>query len=190
MSTANALASAEGGADFIDAAVLGVGDRGGTAALEEVACALEVYGFDTGMGLTLLPELAEAVARGFGVTTQPWKPIVGWQANKEEGWGHRDPGDPPESPMGIAGEVIGRPFESIIGSNVIFKQKGSDYGGAGFVADVLDAEGRPFTTEELERIESRIVDALISRKGMISEQEFWAIAESVLGYSSALLRSP
>ncbi len=49
------------------------------------------------------------------------------------------------------------------------------------MADVLEAEGRPFTTEELERIESRIVNALISRMGMISEQEFWTIAESVLG---------
>jgi isopropylmalate/homocitrate/citramalate synthase len=181
MATANALSAAEGGADYVDAAMIGVGDRGGTAPLEEVACVLEVYGFDTGINLKGLYELAQVVEQAFGVKTQPWKPIVGWQANKEEGWGHRDPDDPPESPMGISGEAIGRPFESIVGTNVIFKQKGSDYGRRGFAADILDSEGVQYTDKQLSEIEARIVDALISRKGMISEDEFHSIAEAVLG---------
>ena len=41
----------------------------------------------------------------------------------EEGWGHRDPDDPVESPMAIAGEVLGTPFESVIGPNVFGKIK-------------------------------------------------------------------
>ena len=37
VATANAMADVEGGANWIDASVLGIGDRGGCVALEEAA---------------------------------------------------------------------------------------------------------------------------------------------------------
>lgn len=61
VATANAMAAAEGGANWIDASVIGIGDRGGCVALEEAAALFEMYGIDTGIKLDKLYELCRYV---------------------------------------------------------------------------------------------------------------------------------
>lgn len=185
MATACSLAAAEAGADVLDASICGVGDRSGTAALEEVAAVLYAYGFETGIKLDQLVPLARYVEWAFGFECQATKPIVGWQANMEEGWGHRDPDDPVESPMAIAGEVLGTPFESVIGPNVFGKIKITQAPGVhkhkDILPDFMDELGIEYGDDDLAEIERRTLDALVARReGYIRIDEFEQIVRGVL----------
>ena len=64
VATANAMAAVEGGANWIDASVIGIGDRGGCVALEEAAALFEMYGIATGIKLEHLYELCLLRAEG------------------------------------------------------------------------------------------------------------------------------
>lgn len=78
MATANALAAIEGGVDYADCTVLGLGERAGNTRLEELAAVLRVkHGLDLGLDLSVLPELTETVARAAGVSIEANKPVVG-----------------------------------------------------------------------------------------------------------------
>jgi len=127
VATANAIASAEGGATWLDVTVLGIGDRGGTAALEEVAALLEMYGVRTGIRLEALYELGCFVRDAFGVALSPWKSIVGSSWNKEEGLGHLSGASASvsEATIGIAPEVVGRSIEFAIGGKILFGRERS-----------------------------------------------------------------
>jgi isopropylmalate/homocitrate/citramalate synthase len=88
VATANAMAAVEGGASWIDASVIGIGDRGGCVALEEAAALFEMYGIETGVKLERLYDSCRYVQDAYGIALPPWKPIVGANWNKEEGVGH------------------------------------------------------------------------------------------------------
>ncbi len=186
MATANSLAAAEAGADYIDAAMNGVGDRSGTAALEEVACALYAYGWNPNVRLDKLLEVADAVEEAFGGDiSRAIKPIIGWQANMEEGYGHRDPHDPPESPMALAGSVLGRPYESVIGPNVFGKifyiQPPGLHKHQEIVADFVGDLGYEISPEDLDEVRNRTKDALMGRaEGYITIDELKVIVEGVV----------
>src|SRR6185436_5877270 len=123
--TANALAAVEGGANWIDASVLGIGDRGGCVALEEAAALFEMYGISTGIKLEQLYELCVYVQKAYGLQLPPWKPIVGKNWNKEEGVGHLEGSADAEATIGIAPHVVGREFEAVIGGKILFGRERS-----------------------------------------------------------------
>jgi isopropylmalate/homocitrate/citramalate synthase len=125
VATANAMASVEAGATWIDATILGVGDRGGCVALEEAASLFEMYGIRTNIKLAELYEFGRFAQEAYGVTFPNWKPILGRNWNKEEGLGHMDAGGPPEETIGIAPEVVGRAFEGVIGAKLLFGRERS-----------------------------------------------------------------
>ena len=125
VATANAMAAAEGGANWIDASVIGIGDRGGCVALEEAAALFEMYGIDTGIKLDRLYELCRYVQDAYGIALPPWKPIVGANWNKEEGVGHLDGTVTAEATIGIAPQVVGREFEAVIGGKILFGRERS-----------------------------------------------------------------
>ncbi|HMK35114.1 MAG TPA: homocitrate synthase [Desulfomonilaceae bacterium] len=78
LATANTLAGIHAGADFVSTTVLGLGERAGNAALEEVAMALDrLYGVDTHLRFTFLPALCRFVSRASGRSISPGKPVVG-----------------------------------------------------------------------------------------------------------------
>jgi len=78
LATANALAGVRAGAAFVSTTVLGLGERSGNAALEEVLMALtHLYGVETGLDVSLLPALCEYVSRASGRKIPEAKPIVG-----------------------------------------------------------------------------------------------------------------
>jgi len=78
LALANALASVEAGADWVEASVNGLGERAGNCSLEELAVALSaLYGYDTGIRTEQLTELSQSVARSASVAIPPMKPIVG-----------------------------------------------------------------------------------------------------------------
>ncbi len=78
MATANALAGIRGGATFVSATVLGLGERAGNAALEEVVMAVShLYGMDMGMRFPMIPAVCRYVAQASGRDIPAGKPIVG-----------------------------------------------------------------------------------------------------------------
>jgi len=76
MATANALSALDAGADCVDATLLGIGERSGIAATEELGAFLHLRRrapLDPG----LLADLARMLAREGELTLHGWKPIVG-----------------------------------------------------------------------------------------------------------------
>jgi homocitrate synthase NifV len=78
MATANTLAAVHGGATHVSVCVLGLGERAGNAALEQVVVALEqTSDRRTSVDFPSLPGLAETVAKAAGRPIAQSKPIVG-----------------------------------------------------------------------------------------------------------------
>ena len=78
MATANSLAALAAGADSVDVTVLGLGERAGNAALEEVVMAARVTaGADGGIDSRALTGLCQLVAASAGEPITRRKPIVG-----------------------------------------------------------------------------------------------------------------
>jgi len=77
LATANALAAVRAGADGLDVTVNGLGDRAGNASLEQVALALHLGGFQTGIALGSLKTTSEMVEKESGVLLSKLAPVVG-----------------------------------------------------------------------------------------------------------------
>jgi len=76
MGTANALSGLLAGAAYADASVLGLGERAGLAALEELAAYLR-FTMDAPYKVEELPGLCQAVADAAGMEIPPRKPVAG-----------------------------------------------------------------------------------------------------------------
>jgi isopropylmalate/homocitrate/citramalate synthase len=164
VATANAMAAVEGGANWIDASVIGIGDRGGCVALEEAAALFEMYGIATGIKLEQLYELCRYVQKAYGIQLPPWKPIVGANWNKEEGAGHQEGSAAAESTIGIAPQVIGREFENVIGGKILFGRERSSAhtDDPVFLRDIIRDLGLEVSEEQFQRILSRARAAVAS----------------------------
>ena len=98
MATANTVAAIQGGATDASVSVLGLGERAGNAALEQVASALSLLGgYNTKIVPTKLLSLADLVAQAARHPIPVSKPIVGAQVFTHESGIHvsgllRDPG--------------------------------------------------------------------------------------------------
>jgi homocitrate synthase NifV len=76
MATANSIAAMDGGADWVDTTVLGLGERAGNARLEEVAaylCLRRRHHYN----VSEIPALSRMVAETTGRAIQPHQPIIG-----------------------------------------------------------------------------------------------------------------
>jgi len=97
LATANTLAALRGGARHASVCVLGLGERAGNAALEQVAAAIPRLAIGTvGISMAELTNLAEVVANAASRTIPPGQPIVGETAFTHESGIHvsgllRDP---------------------------------------------------------------------------------------------------
>jgi homocitrate synthase NifV len=91
LATANTLAAIRGGAFHASVCVLGLGERAGNAALEEVAAGLNrFHGAGSSIDLTQLPRLAELVANAARRPIPVDKAIVGARAFTHESGIHVD----------------------------------------------------------------------------------------------------
>jgi homocitrate synthase NifV len=119
LATANTLAAIRGGATHASVCVLGLGERAGNAALEEVATALrQVAHLKTGVDLTQLTDLADLVARASGRPIHAAKSIVGEAVFSHESGIHvaallRDP----ESYEALNPALFGRSRNIVLGKH-------------------------------------------------------------------------
>ncbi|MCL2579621.1 MAG: hypothetical protein FWE32_06275 [Oscillospiraceae bacterium] len=78
MSVATAISALKAGASCAHVTVNGIGERTGNCPLEPLVVSLKaLYGIDTGIDLTKLPELSREVAMRTGKAVSPTKAIVG-----------------------------------------------------------------------------------------------------------------
>lgn len=152
MATANTLAALQGGADSADVTILGLGERAGNAALEEVVMALRItMGADCGLRTELLSELCDLVARAARRPIPPAKPIVGECAFRHESGIHvhallanRQTYEP------FAAENVGRqPMEIAIGK----------HSGGAALRHVLEGEGVVLAEEDTHQLLTRVRQA-------------------------------
>ncbi len=91
LATANALAGANAGADYVSTTIMGIGERAGNAALEEVAMALRhVAGTDAGIKTEMLGRLCAYVGGASGRRVPVGKPVVGGRIFVHESGIHAD----------------------------------------------------------------------------------------------------
>lgn len=85
LATANTLAGAIAGAEYLSATIGGLGERSGNASLEEVVMALKcLYGIEIPFHTELIADVAERVSQRAGVAWQPHKAVVGSNAFSHE----------------------------------------------------------------------------------------------------------
>ncbi|MPZ63871.1 MAG: hypothetical protein GEU93_21955 [Propionibacteriales bacterium] len=184
LATANALAAVEAGADVTDASVLGIGDRGGCVALEEAAVVFEMYGIPTNIKLEKLYDLGRFAQEAFGVDLAPWKPIVGENWNKEEGAGHLEGDTQDLATIGIAPSAIGRQFEAVIGSKILFGRERSSSWSSDpkFLRDLLADHYTSVDDSQFQQILHRARQAVATSRDRkyLTIDEFTTIAEGVL----------
>lgn len=77
MGTANAVTALQAGADWADASLLGMGERSGLAATEELAAYLSLQSKDRDYETRLLPDLCARAARLADLPLPRNKPVIG-----------------------------------------------------------------------------------------------------------------
>ncbi|GMQ85297.1 MAG: 2-isopropylmalate synthase [Acidimicrobiia bacterium] len=78
LATACAIAAVRAGADWIQGAINGMGERAGNANLAEFALALDaLYHGSTGLRFARLAEVSELVRERSGYALEPYKPVTG-----------------------------------------------------------------------------------------------------------------
>lgn len=91
MATANTLAGIKAGATHAGVTVMGLGERAGNAALEEVVMSLKhIEGIDLGFKTELFRSIAEYVSLASGRELPAWKAIVGSNMFAHESGIHAD----------------------------------------------------------------------------------------------------
>lgn len=91
MATANALAGVHAGAKWVGVTVIGLGERAGNAAMEEVVMALKhLKGIDLNFKTEMFREIAEYVSQAAKRELPAWKPIVGSNMFAHESGIHAD----------------------------------------------------------------------------------------------------
>jgi D-citramalate synthase len=172
MATANAVAAVEGGASEVHVTVNGLGERGGNAALEEVAAAL-VYlcGKKLGIRMKKLYSVSKLVESLVGVPVPPTKPLVGENAFAHEAGIHvhgilRNP----RTYEPIRPEDVGQKRRIVFGKHI----------GSHAIEAELRRLGFRFTKEHVMEIFKQ-VKWLGDQGKAVTDDELRAIIDAVMG---------
>lgn len=168
LATANCLAAVRAGATELSVTVLGLGERAGNAALEEVAVALDRLGQGrTGICLAQLPRLADVVARASGRAVPEGKAIVGRDVFTHESGIHvaallREPA----TYQGLDPAALGRRHRIVLGK----------HSGAASLAHAL---GRPVPPWVVPPLRARIARLAARVKRPIATAEILSLIRDV-----------
>ncbi|HSP67943.1 MAG TPA: hypothetical protein VLN48_09460 [Bryobacteraceae bacterium] len=173
MAVATELAGVEAGADCVHSCANGLGERTGNAALEELIVALHVlYGYDTKYNLAKLPELGELVSRISRFPIAANKPILGDRNfTRESGIGVDLVVKEPLAMFGTHPSLTGRKGEVVLGKK------------SGKLSITYNLEKLGITDADEEAIGEmlkRVKDKGIEKRGLLTDEEFREIVDSVL----------
>lgn len=175
MATANTFAGIKAGATHAGVTVLGLGERAGNAALEEVVMALKYLDqTDLEFKTELFREIAEYVARASGRELPSWKAIVGTNMFAHESGIHADGAlKNPLTYEVFKPEEVGLTRQIVIGKHsgkAAIKAKFSEYGI--FLSDEVAGE-------ILERVRAHAVEL----KRSLFDKELVYIYDEYMGIS-------
>ena len=173
MAVATELAGVEAGANCVHSCANGLGERTGNAALEELIVALHVlYGYDTHYDLAKLPELGELVRRVSKYNFAVNKPILGERNfTRESGIGVDLVVKEPLAMFGTHPALTGRTGEVVLGKK----------SGQASITYNLEQMGITDAGDEaVGEMLKRVKDKGIEKRGLLSQDEFRDIVDSVL----------
>jgi len=173
MAVATELAGIEAGAECVHSCANGLGERTGNAALEELIVALHVlYGYDTKYNLAKLPELGELVSRISRFPIAANKPILGDRNfTRESGIGVDLVVKEPLAMFGTHPALTGRVGEVVLGKK------------SGKLSITYNLEKLGITDageEAIGEMLKRVKDKGIDKRGLLTDEEFREIVDSVL----------
>ncbi|MBO8137193.1 MAG: homocitrate synthase [Desulfotomaculum sp.] len=173
MATANALAGVKAGANYVGVTVLGLGERAGNAALEEVVMALKhLYNIDLGFKTDMFVELAEYVSRASGRELPAWKAIVGSNMFAHESGIHADGAlKNPKTYEAFQPEEVGLERQIVIGKHsgtAALRAKFAEY-------------GIVLSQHQAEELLPKVRAAAVSLKRVLFDKELMYIYEDYFG---------
>ena len=173
LAVATELAGVEAGAEVVHSCANGLGERTGNAALEELIVALHVlYGYDTHYDLARLPELGALVSRISGIPIAANKPILGDRNfTRESGIGVDLVVKEPLAMFGTHPALTGRQGEVVLGKK------------SGKLSITYNLEQLGITDADDEAVGEmlkRVKDKGIEKRGLLTQEEFREIVDSVL----------
>ncbi|OGP99084.1 MAG: pyruvate carboxyltransferase [Deltaproteobacteria bacterium RBG_19FT_COMBO_52_11] len=177
MGVANTLMARACGCTVAHTTVTGIGERAGNAAMEELVLALlTMYGIDIGIKTEKFYSLSQLVRELSHTQIPSNRPIVGETLLSVESgivtsWVRRCRDENPLELGPFLPSLVGqRPVEIVLG-----KSSGIDS-----VAEWLEKIGGDASQEQREAIVLKVKDASIKKKGLLTEQEFKKIVDSVV----------
>jgi len=174
LATANTLAAIRGGARFASVCVLGLGERAGNAALEEVVAGVDRFALGvTKVRMQQLNHLAEVVASAARRQIPPGKAIVGATAFTHESGIHVDGLLKDASTYeGVSPKTFGRSRSIVLGR----------HSGTASVADALLSAGVTADEHQLRNILAGVRERALELKRCVSSEELLDLyAKSCVG---------
>jgi len=175
MATAIAVAAVRAGAIWIHGTINGMGERAGNADIGEVALALQcLYEVPVEMRLEQIREVSELVRRVGKYELEGWKPLIGENLFLRESGAVASQFHIPAAIEPYAAELVGATRGIVLG-----KKSGLD-------SVRLKAEELGLELSESQR--AAVLDAVkrkaIANGGLVSDEEFRGIVQSLAGKSS------
>ena len=177
LAVANSLAAVEEGAEVVHTTVLGMGERAGQAATEQVALSLELlYGYKTGVRLDRLPELCHLVSELTGHAMPGNQPVAGEAMFRLESgipasWWLKVRHTHPTEVFPVLPSLLGFSEPEI----VLGKGSGIDS-----IAYWLEKVGLQATPEQMQELVALVKNRAMEKNNLVTADEFRTMATSYL----------
>ena len=173
MAVANSIAGIEGGARQVECTVNGIGERAGTAALEEIAAALLVrrdkFPYTNNLHMELLYPTSKLLAECISFGCSPNKAVVGANAFAHESGIHQH--GMLANPLTY--EIMTPESVGAGSTNIVLGK----HSGRRALADRLSALGHTLTRDQLDDVYARFTD-LADRKKLIYDQDLLGLLQT------------
>jgi isopropylmalate/homocitrate/citramalate synthase len=171
MATACTFSSLKAGADCAHVTINGLGEKTGNADLAETVLAAKLYGIDVSVDMKKIYQASKMVERMTKIPISPLKPVVGdFVFKRESGVTAAQVIAYPPSVEPYSPELLGREREVLL----------SKKSGKKSVEFKLEKINVKATSEQTDEILKRVKDLGVSKKGILTDDEFKGIVKQVV----------
>lgn len=173
LATACAVAAVRAGASWIQGTINGMGERAGNADICEIALALRgLYDVPVALDLSRVRGVSDAVSKAAAYTVDAWKPLVGENLFMRESGAVASQFHIPEAIEPYSADLVSARRGIVLG-----KKSGLDS------IDLKCKElGLSIATDQRAPILAEVKKQSIAKRGLVSDQEFRRIVETVCGH--------